>query len=683
MHRSRLLRASAAATALAMAGTVLPAASAPTITRLTPPSELFATGKREPVIARFLPGQKFDLQATVVPDPGQAIGDDWDFFIDGRRVEDGVRGKQDADVSSLAGKNAKIISIRGVEVHEGGVRNLRVRVRQADKQVAVARGNFEIVPIEFGGQKVKNVIIMLGDGMGASHRTAARIMLDGYSQGKARTDLAMDTFPHTAMVKTSSLDSIITDSSPGMASYVTGNKHANNQEGVFPDDTANPFDNPRTEYLGAYLKRKYGKSLGIVTTADVFDATPAANAIYTSNRGAGTGIADQYLDDAELSGLTVLLGGGRKWFLPAGTPGAARSAGNDYVLPGEITAAWGAAPGKIDPERNLIADFESAGWTYVANATELRTAAPRKGKLLGLFAYSNMNVALDKIGKRRGTSDVVDAYGLPDQPLLDEMTAKAIRVLSRNPNGFVLMVEAASIDKQAHNMDTERWIFDTIEFDRAIRRAQRFAERDGETVVLITADHECAGATIIGASTLSNSDLMARAASGGGAAALRNGVVGTYTNAGFPRYTRATDGYPVATDIDNRMLIGYGASADRYEDWLTNPLPLRDSQQPSTLPVPPGGYPTGFPGGPLNRDVAGAFLITGETGDPVAAHSAGDIPLSADGLGASLFGGTIDNSDVHFLLGQAVIGGVPDRNGFKGRGKDKRDDDHRYDGYDD
>ena len=440
MQGSILMRAAAAATALALATAALPAIAAPKITRLTPPSELFSSGKARPVIARFLPEQKFDLQATVVPDAGATITDNWDFYIDGKRVEQGVRGTQDAD---RIGNGAKVISIRGVEVSEAGLRILRVRARQSDGQLAIGRGNFEVVPVEIGGPQVKNVIIMLGDGMGASHRTAARIMLDGYAQGKARTDLAMDGFPYTAMVKTSSLDSIITDSSPGMASYVTGNKHANNQEGVFPDDTANPFDNPRTEYLAAYLARKYGKSLGIVTTADVFDATPAANAIYTSNRGAGTGIADQYLDDAEISGLTVLLGGGRKWFLPAGTPGSARTAGNDYVLPGEISADWGAAPGKSDPERNLVADFEAAGWTYVSEATELRTATPRNGKLLGLFSFSNMNVALDKVNERRGVPDVVNAYGLPDQPLLDEMTAKAIRVLSRNPNGFVLMVEAA------------------------------------------------------------------------------------------------------------------------------------------------------------------------------------------------------------------------------------------------
>ncbi|MGL1446824.1 alkaline phosphatase, partial [Vibrio parahaemolyticus] len=88
--------------------------------------------------------------------------------------------------------------------------------------------------------------------------------------------------------------------------------------------------------------------------------------------------------------------------------------------------------------------------------------------LLGLFSYSNMNVAFDKINGRRGASTIVNDYGFPDQPMLDEMTQKALDVLNKNnSNGFVLMVEGASIDKQAHLMDTDRWVLETIEFDRA------------------------------------------------------------------------------------------------------------------------------------------------------------------------------------------------------------------------
>ena len=101
----------------------------------------------------------------------------------------------------------------------------------------------------------------------------------------------MDTLEVTGQVMTGSLNAVITDSSPGMASYVTGQKNANNQEGVFPDNTADFFDNPRIEYLGEILRRTRGPgfNVGIVTTADLTDSTPAANAAHTSSRFAGPG----------------------------------------------------------------------------------------------------------------------------------------------------------------------------------------------------------------------------------------------------------------------------------------------------------------------------------------------------------------------------------------------------------
>jgi alkaline phosphatase len=234
------------------------------------------------------------------------------------------------------------------------------------------------------------------------------------------------------------------------------------------------------------------------------------------------------------------------------------------------------------------------------------------------------------------------------------MTAKALAVLdAQSPNGFVLMVEAASIDKQAHNMDTERWILDTIELDRSIAVAKEYALTHPDTLVIVAADHECAGVSVIGGSQVTDAALQTRIASGLGAPQVRNGVVGTYDAAAFPRYVIAPDGYPTTTDVDYRLLVGYGANADRYEDWRTNPLPLRDSQQPGNGVAPLSTYPAGA----LNRDVVGNFLVTGQIADTVAAHTANDIPLSALGRGASLLGGTMDNTDVFFSLMQAAIGG--------------------------
>lgn len=655
---------------LALLGaTALTAEAAPTISRLTPPSNPIVSGAT--TLARFLPGQRFDLQATVRPDAGQTIAS-VEFKVDGVSVGvisgngvAGVKSMVPATAITATVPNAVAASVRAYTHSTPGMHTLTATATQSDGQVATVTGNFEVIGITPQGKPAKNIIVMLGDGMGAGHRTAARIMAKGYAQGMPQGRLAMDTFPVTGMVMTASLNSIVTDSAPGMANYVNGNKGANNQEGVFPDDTTDAFDNPRVEYLSEYLHRTKGKSLGIVTTADVFDATPAANAVHTSNRGSGTGIVDQYLDDRNMTGLTVLMGGGRKWFIPKNSVaapfaspsvtgnGSARSTSNDYDFTTtnmDIVTGWGAAPGTKDANRDLIADFQAAGFAYAPNKTAL-DAAGVPDKLLGLFSMSNMNVAFDKINGRRGTATIVNDYGFPDQPMLDEMTDKAIKVLAKNPNGFVLMVEAASIDKQAHLMDSDRWILETIEFDRAIQVAKNFATTNPDTIVLVTADHECAGVAIIGASVVSDAALRAKAAT---TADMRDTVVGVYEAAKFPQYAMAADGYPTTTDIDNKMLIGYGANADRYEAWVANTQPTQDSQQPFNTQAPLNAYPAN----PGVRNSSTGFLITGQIPGQQAAHTASDIPLSAFGRGASLFTGVYDNTDVFFKLGQIAVGGA-------------------------
>lgn len=680
------------------------AQAAPNISRLTPPSNpLLATAA---TLARFLPGQKFDLQSTVQPEAGTTIAS-VSFAVDGATVATIANNGTTTDqfsaktslvknglVSGLAG-NTVVASVRGYANSKPGVHTLTVTATDSAGGTTTRTGNFEVVAITANnGRPAKNIIIMLGDGMGAAHRTAARIVAKGYLQGKAQNLLAMDTFPYTGMVMTASLNSIVTDSAPGMANYVNGNKGQNNQEGVFPDDTTAAFDNPRIEYLSEYLHRLKGSSLGIVTTADVFDATPAANAVHTSSRGNGTGIVDQFLDDRHLTGLKVLMGGGRKWFLPknasqtAGTDdsqhtfnaspsglgssanGSARATGSDYVLPSDIVAGWNASAGAIDINRDLIADFKSAGFSYASDNTALQSAGT-PDKLLGLFSLSNMNVAFDKINGRRGVSTIVNDYGFPDQPMLDEMTTAALNVLNKNnTGGFVLMVEGSSIDKQAHLMDSDRWILETIEFDRAVQKAKDFASANPDTVVIVTADHECSGAAIIGASTVT-ADTLQSLASGGdqSTAARRDAVVGTYDSAKFPKYSIQADGFPLTTDIDGKVLIGYGSNADRYETWLSNQQPTQDSQQPFYGASPLNGYP----GNPSVRNSgngvsSGAtangaspyvgYLVVGQVPGDQAAHTATDIPLSAFGRGASLFTGVFDNTDVFFKLGQIAIGGA-------------------------
>jgi alkaline phosphatase len=362
------------------------------------------------------------------------------------------------------------------------------------------------------------------------------------------------------------------------------------------------------------------------------------------------------------------MGGGRKWFLPntdAIKPngaresqpinGSQRDARSDYVLPSDIVAGWKVAPGAKDPARDLIAEFQAAGFVYAPDKAGLVAASSGAGadKLLGLFAYSNMNVAFDKIGKRRGTSTVVDDYGFPDQPMLDEMASAALAVLAKSKQGFVALIEGASIDKQSHAMDTDRWLLEVLEFDRAVQVAKDFALKNPDTLVIVTADHECSGAAIIGASTKPIATIQ-QATAAPTVANLRDAVVGVYESSRFPKYTIAPDGYPQTTDIDHKMLIGYGANADRYETWLANPTPTQDSQQPFVDRAPLNAMPASI----AQRNERTGFFVTGQVPGASAVHTATDVPLSAFGRGAKAFTGVMDNTDVFFKLGQAAVGGV-------------------------
>ena len=638
--RSRALQRSAL-----LALVVSSLGAAPVVTRLTPPSGLFSYGDAAPpYIARFLPGQRFDLQATVRPDAGKTILRA-EFLVDGAVVTRAV-ALAPATVDGASAGTA-VATLRAHSVNPAGVHTLTVRATQSDGVVVTASGSFEVVGLTSeSGARPRNIIIMIGDGMGIAHRTAARVMLRGVSQGKALAPLAMDTLPATALVSTASLNSIVTDSAPGASCYATGNKADNNQEGVFPDDTKDRFDNPRIESIGEYFARTQGKWLGIVTTADVTDATPGAFGVHTQDRAAGTGIADQLIDEsAAKSNLRVLLGGGRRWFLPDTTAGSGRFAGEDYELPDELANGWGVARGAIDAGRNLLENARTGGFTFAANASQLKAVPDGTRRLLGLFQLGNMNAALDRIQKRRGQSTVVDDYGFPEQPMLDEMTDAALGVLRQNAAGFVLMIEGGLIDKQSHQMDTERWLYEVIEFDRAVARAKVFVQSVPDTLLIVTADHETGGANIIGASVVSQADLAARAASGGGAATLRDEVVGTGVAASFPNYTILADGFPATPDVNRRMLIGYAANADRYEDWQTNAKPVDG--------------PAGYPRSPMERDTAGRFLVVGQIPGTTAVHTGSDVPLSAQGAGASLFAGVMDNTDVFFKMMQAALGGTP------------------------
>ncbi|MBC8101015.1 MAG: alkaline phosphatase [Cytophagales bacterium] len=639
-----------------------PALALPTVT-VTPPNS-----------ARFLVGQRFDLRVQGRPTAGSAI-------IGATLTVDGapVTFSSTDSTSGVSGFN-----LRGFSVTTPGFHTLQATLSDGTGTSEV-RAQFQVIDPRGSRKASKNIIIFLGDGMGTAHRSAARLMRYGVTAGRPNDYLAMEKFPGLGLVTTHSLDSIITDSAPGMGCYTTGNHSNNNQEGVFPATVANAFFQPRVEYLAEYLHRTRGTKTGIVSTSDIEDATPAANAVHTGNRGAGTGICDAYLDESNNTGLAVLMGGGRRWFLPAGQFGSSRTVASGHpALPADIQSAYGVPAQATNASRDLITDFQTAGFAYTSSLTDLNAtfASGTPDKLLGLYGYGNMNVSLDKIAKRRGTpltgstTFVVDDYLAPDQPMLDEMTTAALTVLNKNnTNGFVLMVEGAHIDKQSHLMDADRTILEMLEFDRSVQVGRTFADQNPGTVVIVLADHECSGFSINGALTsptgiagsLANLRNLPsdKAVVDPGTVPARQGVVGLYQAAGFPNYTIAADGYPAATDIDGKLLIGYGGNADRFESWLTSPLPVVDSLLPDNIraDLASKGYATQ----PVRRadsliqpDSRGFFIRGQASGVDNAVHTASDIPVNAYSTGNRAFEqfiGIQENTDVFFKLARALFGG--------------------------
>jgi alkaline phosphatase len=567
-----------------------------------------------------------------------------------------------------AAPNTTNFLMRNFSVAAAGA--LVIEARTADGTRAVVRLTVERWETPGSAARARNVILLLGDGMGTAHRTAARLMSRGLHNGKAAGRLAMDTLDVTGLVMTASLNAAITDSSPGMAAYSTGQKNSNNQEGVFPDNTSDTFDNPRIEYLGELLTRTRGRgfNVGIVTTADVTDSTPAANAVHTSDRHAGPGIADRFFDEREVNGVSVLLGGGARHFMPKG-------AGGDRA-----------------DNRRLADELEQAGYTRVASASDvarLSAAASPPAKLLGLFHQTHLPVAFDKVGAGRYSDELARPANAAyrESPMLEDLTRLALGSLAaHSPRGFYLMVEGASIDKRAHAVDAERTVWDIIEFDRAVQVALDFARRTNadrdpanDTLVVVTADHETGGLGIIGVGNEHYAPERLGSAVRDYAAVFR--FVPEQRLNFFPNYQVDGRGYPLDPDPSRKILLGWAAGPDHYENWLSNRLQLEAAVGEGKPAVSIANAARDGTGGTTDnasaRGVAiPGFLVrgtieNGETpcpppgacpgdtaslGHTISGHTAADVPLSASGPGAWQFTGVYENSDVFLKILRATRG---------------------------
>ena len=475
----------------------------------------------------------------------------------------------------------------------------------------------------------KNVILMIGDGMSQAHRTAARILSKGIKEGKYNGNLAMDSMPHMALVGTSGVDSLVTDSANSATAYTTGHKSSNGALGVYADRTPDPQDDPQTENLASLVRRMRQMAVGVVSDAEIQDATPAAMYAHTRKRSDFANITRMLWEAPP----EVVLGGGAANFTPP--PYGVRKDGVSYLQL-----------------------FRGYGYTVVRTREEL-LAAGRKApsKLLGLFNASNIDGVLDRKFLHKGTT-----AEFPDQPDLTEMAAAALNVLSRHDAGFVLMIEGARIDKYSHVMDWERAVMDTIMFDKTVALVKDFAEARNDTLVLVLADHTH-GISIAGTIDDNSTDkLPARIGSDGagtgtadpeqqGNSATRwpmRDKVKVNEQAGYPNYEdKDGDGYPDSLNVSRRLAVFFTAFPNHYETY-------RPKLDGPFEPTEKDGL--AIRANTKYKDEPGAELRIGNiprwvAGEP---HSAEDVIVTATGPGSEQVHGFMDNTEIFRIMVNAL-----------------------------
>jgi len=554
--------------------------------------------------ATILVGSPFDfkveLDKVVKPEEVKVT-------VNGKDYET-VFGAKAEFVAEEKGSEDKVLGsaliLRDLKIAEPGAYKVEITAGAETKTVT-----WDVYPTATEA-KAKNIIFLVADGLSVAHRTGARIMSKGMAGGKANGRLNMDDVPPVAFIGTSSTHSIATDSANTMSAYMTGHKARVNALGVYADRTPASQDDPKVETIGEALRRQTKKSIGIVSTSEVEDATPAALVSHTRKRSDKADIVGMFYDVKP----DVLLGGGSAYFLSKDVPGSKRKDDKDYIQL-----------------------FRDAGYAIVTDKNELAASGQsNQQNLLGLFHTGNMDVTLDRDFLKKGT---VDKF--PNQPGLVDMTKAALDKLSKNPEGFFLMVEGASIDKMSHPLDWERALVDTIEFDKAVGVAQEFAKNNPDTLIVVTGDHTH-GVAIIGTVDDDKPGDEMRA------------KVGTYDAAGFPNYEdKDGDGYPDRVDVSRRLFMAANNGPDHYETFR----PKLDDPFVPAIKNEKGEYVANE----TYKDVPGAVFVQGNIpkDEDTGVHAVDDIVLQATGPGSEGLRGYMEQSDVYRVLADAFALGKP------------------------
>ncbi|QNL49256.1 alkaline phosphatase [Olivibacter sp. SDN3] len=302
-------------------------------------------------------------------------------------------------------------------------------------------GTSSISPDKTLGNRAKNIIFMVSDGMSIGTLTMTDMFLRR-KEGRSSNWLSLYERGHVsrALMDTASANSLVTDSAAASSAWGGGVRVNNGSLNVNADGS---FNEPILQKFKAA-----GKSVGCVTTVPITHATPAGFCVNSSIRDDQPGIAKQYNNLR----FDVMMGGGLEFF----------------------TAE------KREDKQDLFSLYKKDGFEVVRNRDEMLALNVLNKPLLGVFYEDGLPYALDRAS---------DEELKVDTPSLAEMTRTAISQLQHNENGFVLQVEGGKVDWAAHANDAGALIYDQLAFDEAIAEVMGFAERDDETLVIITTDH--------------------------------------------------------------------------------------------------------------------------------------------------------------------------------------------------
>lgn len=354
---------------------------------------------------------------------------------------------------------------------------------QARWQGVVQLGLALALVLASGQSYAKNVIFFLGDGMGISTVTAARIYA-GQTAGATGEEysLAFEEFPHLALIKTYNTDAQVPDSAGTITALTTGEKTRIGVLGingtVARDDCAAALQN--TLPTLAELAEQAGMGTGVVSTARITHATPAGAYAHTPNRNWESSattpddaqalgcqdIASQLVAMPFGDGIDVIFGGGRREFMPTEM--------SDPEYPNKH--------GARDDGRNLIDEWLAVdsnrryAWNGDTIAQWLAAPEPLSGQLMGLFEPSHMQYEADR------------ARDPGKEPSLRDMTALAVKQLSAKKEGYFLLVEAGRIDHAHHFSNAFRALGDTVALSEAVQWVVDNVDLS-ETLILVTADH--------------------------------------------------------------------------------------------------------------------------------------------------------------------------------------------------